>query len=164
MDLYRGKRMRVEKTRVKLPSGNTKERVVVRPGNAVAMLPIEGDFCYLIRQYRYPIDRYICEAPAGTIDEDEKPRETARRELIEEIGMEAETLIARGYIYTTPGFTDEVIYLFEARGLSPSLEYEKDEDEVIEVDKIRLADVEAMIRDGRIVDAKTISLAYLCLR
>lgn len=164
MDLYRGKRMRVEKTRVKLPSGNTKERVVVRPGNAVAMLPIEGDFCYLIRQYRYPIDRYICEAPAGTIDEDEKPGEAARRELIEEIGMDAETLIERGYIYTTPGFTDEVIYLFEARGLSPSLEYEKDEDEVIEVDKIRLADVEAMIRDGRIVDAKTISLAYLCLR
>jgi ADP-ribose pyrophosphatase len=163
-DIYRGKRMRIEQATVTLPSGRTRERIVVRPGRAVAMLPIEGEDCWLIRQYRYPIDRYIYEAPAGTMDENETPAETARRELIEEAQLKAETLIPHGFIYTTPGYTDEVIHLFEARDLSPSTEYEPDDDELIEVVKVRADKVLAMIRDGRIVDAKTICLACRCLR
>jgi ADP-ribose pyrophosphatase len=162
-DIYRGKRMRVEKTTFTLPSGRSIERIVVRPGNAVAMLPIEGEYCYLLRQYRYPIDRTIYEVPAGTMDGGETPAETAARELIEEAQLRADTLVPRGYIYTTPGFTDEVIHLFEARDLSPSTEYLPDEDELIEVVKVRTDELHAMIRDGRIVDAKTICLLCRCL-
>lgn len=164
MELYRGKRMRVEKTTITLPGGRKAERIIVRPGNAVAMLPIEGEYCYLICQYRYPINRAIFEAPAGTIDPGELPEETARRELIEETGFSAERLIPRGFIYTTPGYTDEVIFLFEARDLHPSSEYVKDEDELITVKRVRISDIPAMIENGEIVDAKTICLAYRCLR
>ena len=88
---------------------------------------------------------------------------TASRELIEETGFAATTIEPKGFIYTTPGFTDEKIFLFEARGLSPSQEYGKDEDEVIEVIDVALKDLLAMIRDGRIVDGKTICLIQRCL-
>jgi len=162
VEIYRGKRLRIETYEVTFPGGRKKERVVVRPGSAVAILPVEEDCCHLIRQYRHAIDRFILEAPAGTMDEGETPAETARRELIEETGMAAETLIPKGYIYTTPGFTDEIIYLFEAKGLSSSDEYAKDEDEVIEPLRVERDALRGMIRDGAIVDAKTICLIYRC--
>jgi ADP-ribose pyrophosphatase len=164
MELYRGKRLSVEKKMVRLASGREVERVVVHPGDAVAVLPIRGDgCCYLIRQYRYAIDDVILEVPAGTMDAGERPEETAHRELIEETGLQAETFIDRGFILTTPGFTDERIFLFEAHGLSPSCLYQKDEDEDIELLKVPLTDLPIMIRDGRISDAKTIALVYRCL-
>jgi len=164
MDIYTGKRMRIEKNLVTFPGGRQKERIVVRPGGAVAMLPIDGEFCYLIRQYRYAIDAWIYEVPAGTMEEGEKPSETAARELIEEIGMAAASLVPQGFVYTTPGYTDERIYLYEARGLTPSSEYDKDDDEQIEVVKLKTADIPGMIEEGTIVDAKTICLAWRCLR
>ena len=73
MEIYRGKRLSIETREVILPSGTKKERVVIHPGGAVAILPVEGDDCYLIRQYRFAIADYILEAPAGTIDEGEEP-------------------------------------------------------------------------------------------
>jgi ADP-ribose pyrophosphatase len=93
----------------------------------------------------------------------EDPLKTAHRELIEETGFTATTIVQKGFIYTTPGYTDERIYLFEARKLSPSREFEKDEDEVIEVVDVATKDLATMIRDGIIVDAKTICLIYHCL-
>ena len=156
-------RMQIEKITITLPSGDQLDRIVIRPGHAVSMLPIEGDHCFLIRQYRYPIENWILEAPAGTMEKGEEPIETAHRELIEETCLKAEELIPQGFIYTTPGFTDEIIWLFEARGLTPSEEFSPDEDEKIEVMKVPIADLAEMIHDGRIVDAKTISLVVRCL-
>jgi ADP-ribose pyrophosphatase len=140
------------------------ERIVVHPGDAAAVLPVRADdSCYLIRQFRDAIGEYILEAPAGTMRAAERPKDAAQRELIEETGLQAETLIDRGFIFTTPGFTDERIFLFEACGLSPSCLYQKDDDEEIELLRVSLADLPGMIRDGRISDAKTIALAYRCL-
>jgi ADP-ribose pyrophosphatase len=165
VEIYRGKRLSVERKVVTLPGGSTRERLVVHPGDAVAVLPIREDgCCYLIRQYRFALDRSICEVPAGTMEPGEIPLETAHRELIEETGMQALTFIPRGFIFTTPGFTDERIHLFEAHGLTPSDAYHPDEDEVIERVMIPLAEVEAMIADGRINDAKTICLVHRCTR
>jgi ADP-ribose pyrophosphatase len=127
------------------------------------MLPIEGDTCILLRQFRFAIGEYLCEAPAGTMDPGETPLATAQRELIEETGLSGSTFIPRGFIYTTPGFTTEKIHLFEVRGLTPSYEYQKDEDEEIEVVRVPATDVPAMVRDGRIRDAKTIALVCRCL-
>jgi ADP-ribose pyrophosphatase len=157
-----GKRLSVEKASVTLPSGKTKERFVVHPGKAVAMLPVEGEYCYLERQYRFAVGQWLYEVPAGTMDEGETPEETAHRELIEETGMKAATFIPRGIIHPAPGYTDEVIALYEARDLSPSNEYQMDDDEMIEVVKVRIDEVEAMILSGEISDAKTICIMYRC--
>ena len=132
MEIFRGRRLWIEQRSVQLPNGLNREKVIVHPSNAVAILPIEGKFCKLIRQYRYAIDDYILEAPAGALEKDEDPLTAAGRELIEETGFAAQTIESRGFIITTPGYTDEKIFLFEAHDLSPSQEFEKDEDEVIE--------------------------------
>lgn len=164
MEIYRGRRLTIEKKEVVLPNGKTKERVVVHPGGAVAILPVEGEDCYLLRQYRFAVDDYIYEAPAGTIDEGEEPHETAYRELIEETGMKAERFVPKGWIYPSPGYTDERIWLYLAEGLSPCSDYGMDDDEVIEVIRVPVTELKAMIAGGRIVDAKTICLACRCLQ
>jgi ADP-ribose pyrophosphatase len=163
MEIFRGRRLWIEQRTVQLPNGIVREKVIVHPSNAVAILPIESERCKLIRQYRYAIDDYILEAPAGALEKDEDPLAAAGRELIEETGFAARTIESRGYIITTPGYTDEKIHLYEAHGLTPSQEYEKDEDEVIEVVDVAVTDLSGMIRDGTITDAKTICLICRCL-
>jgi len=163
MEIFRGRRLWIEKRAVRFPNNIEREKVIVHPSNAVAILPLNGDRCKLLKQYRYAIDQYIYEVPAGTMEPGEDPLKTAHRELIEETGFTATTIVKKGFIYTTPGYTDEKIYLFEARNLSPSREFEKDEDEVIEVVDVATKDLAAMIHDGTIVDAKTICLIYHCL-
>jgi ADP-ribose pyrophosphatase len=163
MEIFRGRRLWIETKTIRLPTGTEREKVIVHPSNAVAIFPVDGNRCKLLKQYRYAIDQYIIEAPAGTMEPGEEPLATAGRELIEETGFAAKTIVPKGFIYTTPGFTDEKIFLFEARDLSPSQEYGKDEDEVIEVIDVAISDLPAMIRDGRIVDGKTICLVQRCL-
>jgi len=163
MEIFRGRRLWIELKKIRLPTGTEREKVIVHPSGAVAILPLQGDRCKLLRQYRYAIDQYIIEAPAGTMEPGEDPLATAGRELIEETGFAAASIVQKGFIYTTPGFTDEKIHLFEARDLTPSREYTKDEDEVIEVIEVAVKDLPAMIRDGRIVDGKTICLIQRCL-
>ena len=163
MEIFHGKRLWIEKRMIQLPQGTEREKVIVHPNNAVAIFPVDKDRCKILKQYRFAIDQYIYEMPAGTIEPGEDPKETAHRELIEETGFTAQTIVSKGFIYTTPGFTDEKIFLFEARNLSPSEEYTKDEDEIIEVVDVPVTDLPAMIRDGTIVDAKTICLIYHCL-
>nr|WP_320162473.1 NUDIX hydrolase [uncultured Methanoregula sp.] len=163
MEIFRGRKLWIETRTIRLPTGAEREKVIVHPSNAVAILPISGERCTLLRQYRYAIDQYILEAPAGTMEAGEEPLQTAGRELIEETGFAAGTIVPKGFIYTTPGFTDEKIFLFEARDLTPSQEYEKDEDEVIEVIEVPTKDLSAMVRDGAIIDGKTICLIQRCL-
>ena len=157
MEIWRGRRLWIERRSLELPSG-TKEYVVVHPGGAVAILPVDGDEVVLIRQYRAAIGEWILEAPAGTLEEGEAPEVCAGRELIEETGLSAAELVPLGAIYTTPGFTDEVIHLYLGRGLAPCTDFEKDEDEQIEVARFPADEVRAMALDGRIRDAKTLCL------
>ena len=163
MEIFRGRRLWIEQRDVRLPNGLERQKLIVHPSSAVAILPIDGSRCKLIRQYRYAIDDYILEAPAGALEKDEDPLDAAGRELIEETGFAASTIEPRGFIITTPGYTDEKIFLYEAHGLTTSQEFEKDEDEVIEVVDVAVRDLPAMVRDGRITDAKTICLIYRCL-
>ena len=162
MEIFRRRRLWIENRMILLPNGIEREKVIVHPSNAVAILPIAGERCKLVKQYRYAIDQYIFEAPAGTIEPGEDPLQTAYRELIEETGFSAQNIVEKGFIYTTPGYTDEKIFLFEARDLSPSTEFGKDEDEVIEVVDAAIRDLPDMIRNGTIVDAKTICLIHRC--
>jgi ADP-ribose pyrophosphatase len=97
------------------------------------------------------------------MDEGETPEMTANREMIEETGFRAKQLVPRGYIYSTPGFTTEKLYMFEARDLVPSDDYQMDDDEDIEVVKVSRESALKMISDGSIVDAKTICVISKCL-
>ncbi|MDP3395815.1 MAG: NUDIX hydrolase [Methanoregula sp.] len=162
MEIFSGRSLWIESRMIRLPNGIEKERVIVHPSNAVAILPIAGERCKLVKQYRYAIDQYILEAPAGTMEPGEDPLQTAHRELIEETGFAAQKMLEKGFIYTTPGYTDEKIFLFEARDLFTSTEFGKDEDEVIEVVDVAISDLSEMIRNGTIVDAKTICLIHHC--
>jgi len=163
MEIFRGRHLWVERKLIRLPNGIERERVIIHPGHAVAILPIDGGRCKLLRQYRYAVGQYIHEAPAGTMEPGEDPVVTAHRELVEETGFAAKTIVPKGFIFTTPGFTDEKIYLFEARDLVPSQEFSRDDDEVIEVMDIPIQDLDAQIKDGTICDAKTICLIHRCL-
>lgn len=162
-ELYRGNRLWIEKKGFTLPNGKIKDGVVIHPGNAVVILPFEEDSCLLLRQYRFAIGEWIFEAPAGTMKAGESPDECAGRELIEETGFRAGTLLPRGSVLTTPGFTDERLFLFEARDLVPSNDFLPDDDEFIEPLRVPVHEVREMILDGRISDAKTICAFFRCV-
>jgi ADP-ribose pyrophosphatase len=160
--VYKGRVVDLSVDRVRLPNGNTTELEMIRhPGAAVA-LPIETDddgieYALLVRQYRYAADGWLLEVPGGKLDGPEDPEVCARREIIEEIGMDVGELIGLGSILTTPGFTDERIWLFIARDLTPVVSGPAlEDDEVLEVERIPLSDAIAMAVDGTITDAKTV--------
>jgi ADP-ribose pyrophosphatase len=161
--VYRGRVVDLSVDTVRLPNGNVTDLEMIRhPGAAVA-LPVERgddgtDYALLVRQYRYAADGWLLEVPGGKLDGPEDPEVCARREVIEEIGMDAGELIGLGSILTTPGFTDERIWLYLARelipvGTGPALEA----DEVLEVERISLTEAVSMAEDGRIADAKTVA-------
>ena len=109
----------------------------------------------MIKQYRYATGGPLWEIPAGTLDSGEAPEACARRELLEEAGVTAQRLERLTAIWTTPGFTDEVIHLYMASGLGPGTAA-RERDEFIEVVPRALSEILAGIRDGEIRDAKTI--------
>ncbi len=161
--IYRGRVVDLSVDRVRLPNGNVTELEMIRhPGAAVA-LPIETSedgltYALLVRQYRYAADGWLLEVPGGKLDGPEDPEACARREIVEEIGMEAGELVGLGSILTTPGFTDERIWLYLARDLRPVAEGPALEaDEVLEVERIPLDEAFSMATDGRIADAKTVA-------
>ncbi len=128
---------------------------VVHPGAVCIVARPSADEVILIRQYRHATGGELLEIPAGTLHEGEDPRECAIRELEEETGYRASQIIERARFWTTPGFTDEFMYLYEASGLVKT-QINPDEDEVIEVDIVPRREALLMIDDGRIQDAKSI--------
>ena len=157
--IYDTPRLTIETRHVHLPNGKDRNYLFVQPVPAVCILPTDETHVYLIRQYRAVINEYILEVPAGGMDNgSETPLECAKRELAEEARFSAKEFLPRGYVYSTPGFCTEKLWLFEARGLAPCETCARDEDEIIEVVKVPKTDIFAMIARGEIVDAKTIAL------
>jgi len=153
---YKGKHIQVREDRVIEPAGYEASReIVVHPGAVCIIARPTPDEVILIRQYRHAAGRELIEIPAGTLHEGEDPMGCAIRELEEETGYKASKMVERAKFWTTPGFTTEFMYLYEATGLQKT-KIHPDEDEVIEVDIVRSSEALQMIDDGRIQDAKTI--------
>ena len=137
------------------------ERGIVRHNGASIVVAINNDEkLLLIKQYRYPIDKLNFEFVCGGIEKGSDPLETAARELQEEGGVIAGKLEYVSELIPSPGFCDEIQYLFLARDLSPS-SLPLDEDEFIEVCYFSLSEIEEMIRTGLILDAKSIAALYI---
>jgi ADP-ribose pyrophosphatase len=141
------------------PDGNLFTRDVVRHPGAVSVVPLFDDGrVMLVRQYRAACDRELLEIPAGKRDVDhEPPEETARRELIEEVGLRAGSMRELARFYNSAGFSDEYSHVYLARGLEPAdRDAQGVEERFMTVQHVALASVPAMIADHEIVDAKTI--------
>ncbi len=155
-NIYTGKVVTLNLETVTLPNGATVELEVVRHSGAAAIVPMKDDrTVVLIRQYRLAAGGFIYEIPAGKLQPGEDPRLCAERELEEEIGYRAGAIERLETFFTAPGFTDEVMHLFLATGLTKTAQ-KLDHDEVLEVIEMPLEQAVAHIRDGTIRDAKTI--------
>jgi len=153
---YKGKKIEVRVDRVLEADGKEREwELVVHPGAVCIVARPTPDDVLLIRQYRHATGKELLEIPAGTLNPDENPIDCAYRELEEETGYRAKKMIERARFFTTPGFTTEFMYLYEASELVQT-QTNFDEDEAIEVEIVSRHDAIRMIDDGRIQDAKTI--------
>jgi ADP-ribose pyrophosphatase len=154
--LHKGRNFDFLVDKVVLPNGHVTQRDIVRHPGAVAIVPLLNDGrVALIRQYRYATGKMLLEIPAGTLETGEPPLECAARELREETGYEAEELESLLSCFMVPGYSDEVLHFFVARGLKAvGDDPELDEDIILET--YALDDVRKMIRENVIEDAKTI--------
>lgn len=160
-ELARGGAITVTRDRVRLPTGRTTERMVVRHPGAVVILPLLPDGrIILVRQYRYAIGSDLWELPAGTLEPGEDPATTARRELQEEAGYRPGRLTELGAFYSAPGFCSERLWAYLAADLTPA-RLAGDDDEEIECVALTLAEVMAWAAAGKLQDAKTLATLFL---
>jgi ADP-ribose pyrophosphatase len=155
---FKGTVFSVDRDRVKMPNGRTVTVDVVRHSRSVVLVPVpEPGKLILVRQYRYAVNAFLWELPAGSVDEGESPEEAARRECHEEIGLVPSTTVRLGAMYPTPGYCDEEMVFFRLSGLEKTDEQAAvDEDEDIETKVFDLRDVREMLRRGEIQDMKTL--------
>lgn len=141
-----------------LPNGKEANYEIVRhPGGAVIAAIDDSEKICLLRQYRYVLDDFIWEFPAGCIEMNEQPLVSARRELQEEAGVTAKNWTELGQVWPSPGFCNEVLHLFLASELYFSKQ-RLDDEEILETHWFTLHEIEKMIAQNEIIDAKTIAL------
>jgi 8-oxo-dGDP phosphatase len=157
--LFEGERFTTSRIRMTGPDGEVHEREMVHHPGAVAVVPLHADHSVtVVTQYRAPLDAEVIELPAGLRDVEGEPEpDTAARELVEETGLEAERLEHLVTFHNSPGFSDETVTVFLATGLR-EVEHDRQgpEEQHMTVSRLPVSETVAMIRDGRITDAKTI--------
>ena len=156
--VFKGKVFSIDRDRVRMPNGRTVTVDVVRHTRSVVLVPVpEPGKVILVRQYRYAVNAFLWELPAGSVDEGESPEEAARRECHEEIGLIPSTIVRLSAMYPTPGYCDEEMVFFRLSGLEKTDERAAvDEDEDIESKIFELRDARDMVRSGEIQDMKTL--------
>ncbi len=140
------------------PDGETMLRDIVRHPGAVGVVAVDGDEVVLVRQFRAPLATDVLEIPAGKRDiAGEPPEVTAGRELVEEVGLRATQMESLGGFHNSVGFCDEYIHLFLATDLTPADSAPAGpEEEHMQIVRIPLDEVAAVLDDGTITDAKTV--------
>ena len=155
-EVYRGRILRLVLETVRLPNGGVCELEIVRHPGAAAIVPVDSDGrVLLVRQYRHATAGWILEVPAGKLDHGETPQACAAREVEEETGFRPGALVPMGWIWTTPGFSDEKIWLFLARDLTAGRQ-ELQADEALSVERVPLQEAITMASSGDITDAKSV--------
>lgn len=155
--LYEGKILDLRRDKVTAPKGEAYREIVGHNG-AVAIVAItDDDNIIMERQYRYACRRVVLEIPAGKIDKGETdPVEAAKRELKEETGYTAETLVHLGDCNPSCAYSEETVHIYLAKGLTPG-EQKLDDDEALEVFEMPFDEVYEMGVRGEITDAKTLA-------
>lgn len=156
--VYDGKILKLQVDEVSLPDGSTSVRECVRHHGGAAVLYVRDGEILLVRQYRYLYGKEIWEIPAGKVESGEEPLVSALRELEEETGYTGE-LVHLVNIYPTPGYTDEVIYVYRADNCRYVGE-KHDKGEFLTVKFFSVPDILEKIRSGEIADAKTVVAVY----
>ena len=156
--IYQGNYLTFINIDVKLPNGKISNRDIIKHPGACAILPFLTDNkILLIEQFRKALEKNILEIPAGKISKNEDPLICAHRELEEETGYKAKEMTYLGSIATAPGFCDEIIHLYKATNLYKGTK-SCDEDEFTDIKIFTLDEIKDMIRNGDIIDTKTISI------
>ena len=154
-EVYHGKIVNLDVDQVLLPSGRSGIREVVHHPGGVVAVPVTPDGrLVLVRQFRYPLQKFILEFPAGKLDSNQPPLETIARELEEEAGLRADNITHEFSFYTSPGISDEIIHLYIARGLNP-ISQRLEEGEHITVESYTSQECLDKILTGEIADGKT---------
>jgi len=155
--VFNGKKLKVYAGEYITPTGKKIYREYLDFGESVAIIPlIDDDTVILIKQFRMPVEDWIYEVPAGTVEPGEAPEECARRELIEETGYEAGELIHLFDMYLAPGYSNELMHAYLARNLK-FVGARPEEGEEIIVEETRIEDALDMIKRNLIRDAKSIA-------
>ncbi|MEC5422330.1 NUDIX hydrolase [Virgibacillus sp. C22-A2] len=155
--IYDGKVVHLQVDEVTLPNGKTAKRELIKHPGAVAVIPITKDNkIVFVKQYRKPLEKSILEIPAGKLEVGEEPIVTAKRELEEETGYSTSELSFVTSFYTSPGFADELMYIYITDQLEPLKgTVTGDDDEFIEVVELTLDEAKQYVEEERIHDAKT---------
>ncbi len=157
--VYEGRILNLRVDTVELPNRKYSRREIVEHGSSVMIIPVlQDDSVLMVKQYRKAIDKVVLEFPAGLIESGEDPKEAALRELQEEVGVAAKKIDYLYDFYTSPGFTNERINVFIASDLYDS-DLSCDEDEFLEIVKVKIEDLIDMLHNYEINDAKSIIAA-----
>lgn len=155
--IYKGKIINLRKDKVSLPSGKKAYREIVEHNGGVGIVAVndKGEII-MVKQYRKPLDKVLLEIPAGKLEKGEEPINCGIRELEEETGYKPLDMKLINVIYTSPGFSNERLYIFFCNKMIKT-KTNFDEDEIIEIEYIPYEKALEMIYENKIRDSKTVT-------
>ena len=153
--LYKGKILSLRKDEIILPNGLGAVREVVEHSGGSCILCEVDEKILLVKQFRYPYKEELLELPAGKLNPGEDPMQTAIRELEEEGGIKADKVELMFEVYPSPGYTNEIIRIYKAVGITKTKAH-LDDDEFLECVWVEKQQLKQMIKDGKIKDGKTL--------
>lgn len=160
--IYKGKVFNVQIDEIEYESGNSSLReIAVHPGGAVIVALTKDYKILFVNQFRYPLQQYLLELPAGKLESNEDPLTCAIRELEEETGYKTNNIKQLGSICTTPGFSTEILHIFLATDLEDGQHNREEGEQGMEVYSFSLKEIDEKIKSGEIMDGKTLSGIYL---
>lgn len=165
--IFTGKVISLQVEDVELPNGKTSKREIIKHPGAVAVLASTDDNkIVMVEQYRKALDKTIAEIPAGKLEAGEDPQACAERELEEETGYGCKEMDWLISFYTSPGFADELVHLYIAKGLEKKEDAASpDEDEFVNLMEVSLEEALSLLKEQKIHDAKTAyAVQYLQLQ